>query len=303
MLYCIPIINNRHISTLQLMAELKWLEDLAALMDEDSFTKAAERRFVTQPAFSRRIRLLEDWLGVQLVDRRRKPVSILPLVREHENEIRALISHFYQLRNNLQNSNRQDCAVFVVQHTLAVSHFPALIKQIQSGSSYQSYRLHTANNEDCAELFTRNAQYMLCYEVPGYHLLPPHDNVQRGVLDTDQLIPVIEAGLYTDLFTAGTQNASGNKSLPVLMYPKGGFLADTLLNGCLPDAMRDYSLEVICESAFAISLKEMVLAGLGIAWLPEGLIRAELADNRLVALDDRLGQCELLICLYQYRTN
>jgi DNA-binding transcriptional LysR family regulator len=282
------------------MAELKWLEDLVALMEEASFTKAAERRFVTQPAFSRRIRLLEDWLGVQLVERKRKPVSILPLVHEHETEIRNLVSHFYQLRNNLQNSSRQDCAVFVVQHTLAVSHFPALIKRIQSGSAYQSYRLHTANNEDCCELFTRKAQYMLCYEVPGQRLLPAQENMKRDVLESDQLIPVIEPGLYADLFTADSPTSPANKSLPVLTYPKGGFLADTLLNSCLPAAMRHYQLEVICESAFAISLKEMVLAGLGIAWLPRGLIRQELANDQLIALHHILGQCELLVCLYQF---
>ena len=88
---------------LSLMAELKWLEDLLALMEEDSFTKAAARRHVTQPAFSRRIRQLENWLGVKLVDSTRKPIRILPLTLEHESKIRSLIHDFYHLRNSLQD--------------------------------------------------------------------------------------------------------------------------------------------------------------------------------------------------------
>nr|CAA6806189.1 MAG: Unknown protein [uncultured Thiotrichaceae bacterium] len=277
------------------MAELKWLEDLVALMEEDSFTKAAERRFVTQPAFSRRIRLLEDWLGIELVERKRKPISILPVVREHDNEIRELVGRFYQLRNNLQNSSRQDCAVFAVQHTLAVSHFPALIKRIQSEMPYQSYRLHTANNEDCLALFNQKAQYLLCYESPDQPILPIGNDLIREILDHDQLTPAIQPALYAQLF-----EADNHKPLPVLMYPEGGFLADTLSNVCLPGMMRDYSLEVICESAFAVGLKEMVLAGMGIAWLPKHLISQELDKGELIALDHLLGSCELLVCLYQF---
>lgn len=34
--------------------ESKWLEDFSALAATRSFSQAAERRFVTQPAFSRR---------------------------------------------------------------------------------------------------------------------------------------------------------------------------------------------------------------------------------------------------------
>ena len=280
------------------MAELKWLEDLVALMEEESFTKAAERRFVTQPAFSRRIRLLEDWLGIKLVERKRKPISILPVVREYDGEIRELIGRFYQLRNNLQNSSRQDCAIFVVQHTLAISHFPALIKQIQSELAYQSYRLHTANNEDCAAAFTRSAQYLLCYESPDHRMLTLENDLKREVLDYEQLIPIVEPALYTQLFNADITVDSKQKPLPMLMYSKGSFLLETLSNSCLPDVMRHYSLEVICESAFAISLKEMVLAGMGIAWLPKKLIRQELENGRLIPLDKALGECTLLVCLY-----
>lgn len=64
--------------------------------------------------------------------------------------------------------------------------------------------------------------------------------------------------------------------------------------------MRNYPLTVICESALAISLKEMVLAGMGIAWLPKGLISKELHSGKLIPLNQMLGQCELLVCLYSF---
>lgn len=55
---------------------LSWLEDFLALAESGNFSRAAERRHMTQPAFSRRIRAFEDWLGVALFDRGSHPVTL-----------------------------------------------------------------------------------------------------------------------------------------------------------------------------------------------------------------------------------
>jgi len=46
-----------------------WLEDFITLAEEGNFSRAAETRNLSQPAFSRRIRALEEWVGTELVDR------------------------------------------------------------------------------------------------------------------------------------------------------------------------------------------------------------------------------------------
>ena len=45
---------------------LSWLEDFLALAASGNFSRAAQERHMTQPAFSRRIRALEEWLGATL---------------------------------------------------------------------------------------------------------------------------------------------------------------------------------------------------------------------------------------------
>src|SRR5690606_31345415 len=55
-----------HARTASLLMELVWLEDFSALAESGNFSRAAELRHVTQPAFSRRIRSLENWVGVDL---------------------------------------------------------------------------------------------------------------------------------------------------------------------------------------------------------------------------------------------
>ena len=44
--------------------DFRWLEDALILIEERNLSRAAARRNVTQPAFSRRIRALEDWVGI-----------------------------------------------------------------------------------------------------------------------------------------------------------------------------------------------------------------------------------------------
>ena len=56
--------------------ELNWLEDFLALAEHRNFSRAAEARNVTQPAFSRRIRALENWIGTPLVVRLPQGVSL-----------------------------------------------------------------------------------------------------------------------------------------------------------------------------------------------------------------------------------
>ena len=46
--------------------ELAWLEDFLALARERNFSRAAEVRHISQPAFSRRVRMLEDWRACML---------------------------------------------------------------------------------------------------------------------------------------------------------------------------------------------------------------------------------------------
>lgn len=58
--------------------ESKWLEDFVSLAETGSFSRSASSRHVTQPAFSRRIRSLEAWLGADLIDRTSYPTRMPP---------------------------------------------------------------------------------------------------------------------------------------------------------------------------------------------------------------------------------
>ena len=68
-----------------------WLIDFLTLAETGSFSRAAEQRNLTQPAFSRRIRALEDWIGAALFDRSIVPVALTEPGRRFVPEARRLV--------------------------------------------------------------------------------------------------------------------------------------------------------------------------------------------------------------------
>ena len=58
--------------------EVRWLEDFLALARTRHFARAAEVQHVSQPTFSRRIKLLEEAMGSTLINRQTLPLSLTP---------------------------------------------------------------------------------------------------------------------------------------------------------------------------------------------------------------------------------
>jgi LysR family hydrogen peroxide-inducible transcriptional activator len=70
---------------------LRDLRYLVALADERHFGKAAERCFVSQPTLSAQVRKLEEYLGVPLVERQPKRVSLTPTGEKVVRRARVLL--------------------------------------------------------------------------------------------------------------------------------------------------------------------------------------------------------------------
>ncbi len=271
--------------------ELKWLEDLLALLEERSVSRAAVRRHVTQPAYSRRIRQLEQWLDVELVDRSTKPIRIREAALTLEASVRDLVNRFYGLRNQVHEARER--VTFVAQHSLAMSRLPKVIQAMKLVLPDPSYRVVPADYEACEALFYQEADLLLCYQNQHRQFDFSQHEVIKVNLGTDRLIPVATPKLSAEL---GTLKLA--MKLPLLLYQQGGFLAEALAGSCLPEVIRDYRVESICESAFSASLKEMALADMGIAWLASEMIEQELREGFLQSYESTLGSVELDIVLY-----
>ena len=85
--------------------DLRWLDDVLILLEEKNMTRAAARRNITQPAFSRRIRGFENWLGIAILQRGTNKIEISPALFSNEKEIRALVLRLQDLRSKIADFN------------------------------------------------------------------------------------------------------------------------------------------------------------------------------------------------------
>ena len=103
-----------------------WLEDFLALVDGGHFSRAAEQRGITQPAFSRRVRALEEWVGSPLFDRDSQPVTLTPAGLRFRPVAEETLRRLYQGREAAREAGRHAAETlrFAATQALSLTVFP-----------------------------------------------------------------------------------------------------------------------------------------------------------------------------------
>jgi LysR family transcriptional regulator, hypochlorite-specific transcription factor HypT len=270
---------------------LEWLEDIIAVADTGSFSEAAERRRLTQSAFSRRIAGIEDYLGVELFDRTRKPVQLRPTTQEQRDQILHLISSLRQLADDLRKGDRRASNRIVIasQHSLTASLTPLILKDIQSRGQDIYVRLRSANLDDCmALLLSRQADIALVYRVPGEDQLMRADYIESITIRTDRLIPI-----FAKTALAAFNARPMQDELPYIAYPREVFLGRTMERLILPKFGAAIRPVASVETALTLAALEMAAVGVAPAWVPASLAQQRIQSGELADLSDTLPDCPL----------
>ncbi|MGC1203937.1 MAG: LysR substrate-binding domain-containing protein [Flavobacteriaceae bacterium] len=70
-----------------------------AVAENQNFTKAAAKCFVTQPTLSMQIQKLEDQLDVQIFDRSKKPIELTDIGRKIVHQARNIVNESYRIQD------------------------------------------------------------------------------------------------------------------------------------------------------------------------------------------------------------
>lgn len=281
--------NNMH--KLNVMAKgrpmrSEWLEDILAVLETGSFTEAADRRFLTQSAFSRRIRMIEDHIGAELFDRSRKPVQLSAATAAEEDRIRMLTAEMRALVHDLRRSqSRADRRIALgAQHSIVTALAPRFVTHLVDTGGL-NVRLRGGNRDECySMLLNHGADLVVTYAAAGD--LPPGkpEFFQTEHLGFDRLVP-LAAPLLT---------LPDSGPLPVIGYPKDVHLGRVFEREIAPAIGSATELEPRVETALTMSALELAKSGVGVAWLPETLARPAVADGALCAVP-HLPPCRLSI--------
>lgn len=262
--------------------ELKWLEDFLALASHRSFSRAAELRNVTQPAFSRRIRSLEIWLGCSLLNRTHYPVSLTAEGRAFLETAEETVRQLYQARADLQgrSSGQLPQASFALTalHTLTTTFLPGWLNSLRAKIGPVGSRVLPENFALCLQALTEGGyDFWLTFHHPSVAVPLDPEAFPHVILGEDRLIAVAEGESLTAW-------QARKQPLPMLQYSRGSFLGLlTAVAQSQPGAPETQVVHVN-ENSLAEAIRSMALAGHGVAWLPQALVARDIAEGRLVTV-------------------
>ncbi|MEP3785793.1 LysR family transcriptional regulator [Ascidiaceihabitans sp.] len=276
--------------------QFQWLDDVLALLEEGNLSRAAARRNITQPAFSRRIRGFEDWLGVTVLERQANRVDISAALLSNEDEIRALMTRLRELRTKIAHFDSSQMTVaLAAQHAPICATFPDMALRAKQHFPGLQFRLRAGNLNDCVSMFLRgDTSMLLCYEAETVGALQFGPDVQRGVWGSDYLVPVVGGALRYVVTDMGDIPAE----TPAIVYPEDSYFGEVLRNIPTSLGKAGSGANSFIVSAFSSGTRELVLKGLGVGWIPFSMAYREIESGDLISLATRYGQEALQVVVY-----
>lgn len=286
--------------------EIRWLEDFIALSETRHFSRAAEAQNVTQPTFSRRIKLLEEEMGVTLVNRNTLPLSLTPAGERFLLSSKQITEIVRQTKVECETIKRmdEDKLHFSTTQTLYLCFYSHWLKEMDSQIEMNvNLNSITWSGDDFIDALEQHkSSLMLCYWHPAIDFLERlrADHFDYHTLAVETLVPCSA----TDADGQPIFQLPGTKRhpIPYIGYQKSSFLAPVVQQH-LQQMNTPPHLLHMNENAQAVSVKAMVKEGFGLGWLPMRLLNDSLHYKTLALAGDQHWSIPLEIRVYRSRSN
>ncbi|MGG1636366.1 LysR family transcriptional regulator [Paenibacillus sp. FSL K6-3182] len=246
--------------------DLKHLNYFVAVAEAGSFTQAARKLHVTQPSLSKMVRLLEEDLGAQLIDRSSKQIELTDAGISILRSAKQIIQSFEDMSSELEEvvklkkgTLRLGIPPMVGGYFLPLiiekflSHYPQIRLHVieQGGKSLEQDILHGELDFSMVILPVK--------DVERYHVLPCINENLRLVVHAEHKL-------------AG-QSMIEMKQLesePFIMFRKDFTIHHLIKEHC---EAAGFEPKIVFESSQWDFMTEMIAAKYGVTLLPEGICR------------------------------
>lgn len=286
--------------------EFNWLRDFLCLAASQSFSRAAEERHVSQPAFSRRIRALEAAIGAQLINRETLPLSLTPAGEVFLGQAQVMLRTLEETIERCQAAEVEDTNVLrlAASQSLYTTYHGS---HIQSHADEGMLKVELASVAWPAEKFVAALQQgscdlMLCYWHPALSFLAPlaQKTFDYITLARDEFVPLSKPDVNgAPVFRLPNTEKS---RVPLISYGSASVLRP-MVDDLLSTHAGAAKTLLVSQNALSSSVKALILEGFGLGWLPARFCIAELESGALVPAGDGRYATDIEIRLYRRRDN
>lgn len=259
------------------MPNIRQLEYLVAIADTLNFRRAAERTNTTQPTLSEQLKALEDRLGCLLVERGRSRVLLTPIGEQVVEIARRILRDSNEIRQLAASGGKELAGVLRLglPHTIGPYLLPFVLPKLHK--AYPDLKLYI--REEMPETLPRALEDGTLDIVLTLLPVQGADLVAQSLFREPLYLVV---GADHPLAIRKTVERSDLDGQDVLALGRSHQLHETVVALCQEFGAR---LRYDFEGTSLDTLREMVVMGLGVTFLPGLYVRREiLTDPNLKVL-------------------
>lgn len=253
---------------------LRQLEQFVAVAETESFSRGAERARSSQPALSTAISKLENELGVRLLNRRKRVVTLTTEGRRLLISAKKILSDFDDVRVSFRKTAEVEDLRIGVCETLDLTRFAPLLEQYRSSRAHIRLKVFEGSTPLLCKRLLAGDLEVAFLVTAGSEVLP------KGVVSRS-----IKSESYR-LVIPRNHSLANLKSVPVSVLNDAPFIARMhceyrhLLARLLTE--KQIRPKVTYRTVQDERALELIRAGLGMGVFPESLIPTGMVS---VALD------------------
>lgn len=281
---------------------LSWVRDLANLAQTGNFSRAAKLSNLSQPALSRRIKAMEDWVGAVLVERSRQPVSLtgagIQMLEAGQQALARLESERKGIRDAQALPDRY-VVTFAAQHSIGWRFYPAWLQAFESSYGPIVSRLRADDLPNCVQDLEDGAvDFVIAYASRRAPAIAGSGDIESLLIGRDLLLPVCKVG--ADNRPMFTLDRKGSAAIPYLRFGSNAPISQHIEPLLGSDNIRN-RLQMVYENSMAGALRIRVRDGIGLAWLPRSLVAPDLEAGVLVPAGGTRWHIPLEIRIHRIR--
>lgn len=258
---------------------------------------------MTQPAFGRRIRALEEWMGTDLFDRSSQPARLTAAgewFRGTAHDLMARVTRIPGAAKAVAETHSTTLR-FAATHALSFTFLTGWLHGLESRITVGPISLVSDVLARCeAMLLESQVQFVMSHAHPQSSSELMAQDFPFVRVGSDVLIPV-SAPDSAGQARHQLAHATPGSPVPVLSYsPESGL--GRILREVRGAALERSPARSVFKAHLASVLRTMALDGRGMAWLPQTLIAEDLASGRLVEAAPQDWRIDMEIRLYRDRS-
>jgi DNA-binding transcriptional LysR family regulator len=236
----------------------------------ESFSQAAEKLHITQPAVSKRIRQLENHVKVDLFDRIGKRSILTPNGQAFKPHAERILQELKTYRSGLshQLGAPSGTLTLATSHHIGLHRLPQVLRDFKIRFPAVDLDLHFMDSEDACIAIANNELELAVVTLPE----KADEKLQCEPVWIDQLVAVLAPD-------HSLSDSSGIEPELLLdhaaILPSKGTFTRKIIDNLFADKLEN--LKIILETNYLETIKVMVSANLGWSILP-----LNMADNSII---------------------